>query len=77
MLNAMMTRFCTLAIAQLNPFPLSLLRCLKEGLHTLVELALIPFKRQYIVPTLVNDLGSNIPLGSHRIQGDNCTLNIQ
>jgi len=38
---------------------------------------LIFFKREDIIPALLNDLGSDIPLSAHRIQGNNYPLNIQ
>ena len=77
MFNPMMTGFCVLTIAILNPRPLGFLSHLEECLHPLVEVALIPFERQDLVSPLIDDLGCDITLSPHRIQSDNRTLNIQ
>lgn len=46
-----------------------------EGIcDMLIQIALILFKRQHIIALLLNDLGSNGSLRSHRINGDDASF---
>jgi hypothetical protein len=71
MFHPMMPGFGPVAIAKLNVAPLGRFGLLKERFHPLMERPLIAFEGQNVVPFLLNDLGSNIPLGPHGIQRDN------
>jgi hypothetical protein len=77
MLNPMMTGFGRRTVAVVEVRPLGALCLLKKGFHGVVKRPLIAFERQNIVPLLRPDLGRNVPLGAHGIQGDNRPLKIQ